>query len=405
MIDVSHGLQWFQSLSLLFPDLWKYGMLSLSLLLLLVALIVLTCQLCKCWKLKKSGTERQFVKEAQNVRRQENGLQGKRLQAPLLGFGQQPYHEVKIKKIPKKLKKLRICFSPFLANHNSCDGGFLASETHVPDRSQGKLRFSLLYDSKQLELLLTVAEALSLQSQECTNTFVQIRLLSRAASSSPALQRIVHEWQTQVVKNGSSPVFGDQFTCTLQKTELTKSSIKLEVKHFDRYSRHIPLGEVRVALNTLSTSESMEFCEELHEVTKDTVGEVLVSLKCLPISQRIEVGLLKVKTALLYNSPEKRIYARIDAFCNLYKQKHQKSKPKTLASVTVFNETFLFHLPEPVAWDCAVLISVYEIEPKGRQLVGQVALGKWGPNERDDHWDCMMQSIQQPVAKWHPLLI
>ncbi|XP_078243375.1 synaptotagmin-1 [Pogona vitticeps] len=351
------------------------------------------------------AAERQHIKEAQKERRQENGFQGKRLEAPLLGFGQQPYHEVKIKKIQKKLKKLGICLSPSLADSSSSDVGYLASETNVPDRSQGKLRFSLLYNNQHLELLLTIVEALGLPSQECTNAFVQVRVLSWASSPSPNLQRIIHEWQTQVVKNGSSSIFGDQFTCILQETELSKSSIRLEVKHFDRYSRHIPLGEVRVSLNTLSTSESVEFCEELHKVTKDTVGEVLVSLKCLPISQRIEIGLLKVKTALLYNSPDKRIYARIDVFCNLHKQKHQKSKPKTLASVIVFNETFLFHLPEPVVWDCAVLISVYEIEPKGRQLVGQAALGKRGPNDRDDHWDCMMQSLQQPVAKWHPLLI
>ena len=41
------------------------------------------------------AAERQHIKEAQKERRQENGFQGKRLQAPLLGFGQQPYHEVK----------------------------------------------------------------------------------------------------------------------------------------------------------------------------------------------------------------------------------------------------------------------------------------------------------------------
>lgn len=115
--------------------------------------------------------------------------------------------------------------------------------------------------------------------------------------------------------------------------------------------------------------------------------------------------LLVFMESLLMPFPLPGIYARIDVFCNLHKRKHQKSKPKTLASVTVFNETFLFHLPEPIVWDCAVLVSVYELEPKGRQLVGQAALGKRGPDGSDDHWDSMMQSIQQPVAKWHPLLI
>ncbi|XP_062974470.1 synaptotagmin-1-like [Elgaria multicarinata webbii] len=308
-----------------------------------------------------------------------------------------------MQKIRKGLKKLETCFSP--SSLSSCDGDTLASESDVPDRTQGKLRFSLLFHKKRLELLLTVTGALGLPIQECANIFVRARLLSWASSQAPDLQQAVQEWQTQVVKNSSGPTFGDQFVCPLQKAELTKSSIKLEVKHFDKYSRHISLGEVRVALNTLNTSERMEFCEELQKVTKDTVGEVLVSLKYLPISQRIEVGLLKFKTASFYNSLEKRIYARIDIFCNLHKQKHQKSKSKTLASMTVFNETFLFHLPEPDVWDCAVLISVYEMHPSSKPLFGQTVLGKRGPSNKNNHWDRMMQTIQQPVAEWHPLLI
>uniref|UniRef100_A0A8D2J3M3 C2 domain-containing protein n=2 Tax=Varanus komodoensis TaxID=61221 RepID=A0A8D2J3M3_VARKO len=97
------------------------------------------------------------------------------------------------------------------------------------------------------------------------------------------------------------------------------------------------------------------------------------------------------------------IYARINMFCNLQKQKHQKTKPRILGPMTVFNETFLFHLPERVIWDCAVLISIYEMHPSSRLLVGQAVLGKQGPMK--DHWDRMMQAIQQPVAEWHPLLI
>lgn len=39
--------------------------------------------------------------------------------------------------------------------------------------------------------------------------------------------------------------------------------------------------------------------------SQDIVGEVLVSLKCLPMSQRIEVGLLKAKTTSPQSTEEK----------------------------------------------------------------------------------------------------
>lgn len=393
----------FQNQPLPFPDFWKYGMLALAVFLLLVALIILTCQLWRCQDLRMFGKGRKHSSESWNWIRQENGFKGERSETACLAIAQQPYHAVKVQRVQRELKKLGVYFSPQSTSHNAV--GHLGSDLAAPDRSQGKLRFSLLYNRKRLELHLTVTEALDLPSQGYTKTFIQARLLSGVSTQTPDLQHIVHEWQTRVVKNCSSPTFGEQFVCTLQETELAKSNLKLEVKHFDKYSRHIPLGEVRIALNALTTSQSLEFCEELQKATKDAVGEVLVSLKCLPISQRIEVGLLKVKTASLCTDPEKRIFARIDVFCNLHKQKHQKSKPKTLAASTVFNETFLFHLPESIVWDYVVLISIYETHSRGRQLVGQALLGKRGPDDMNDHWDRMMQSIQQPVAKWHPLLI
>uniref|UniRef100_A0A8C3FI28 Uncharacterized protein n=1 Tax=Chrysemys picta bellii TaxID=8478 RepID=A0A8C3FI28_CHRPI len=82
---------------------------------------------------------------------------------------------------------------------------------------------------------------------------------------------------------------------------------------------------------------------------------------------------------------------------------------KARTSVIIFNETFLFHLAEPVAGACTVLVSVYEMSSRARgssrQLIGQAVLGKRIPREANDHWALMMQSVQQPVAKWHPLLL
>uniref|UniRef100_A0A8C3PL50 C2 domain-containing protein n=1 Tax=Calidris pygmaea TaxID=425635 RepID=A0A8C3PL50_9CHAR len=88
-----------------------------------------------------------------------------------------------------------------------------------------------------------------------------------------------------------------------------------------------------------------------------------------------------------------------------HKEKHQKSRPRAHTPLIIFNETFLFHMPEPLAWDCTVLVSIYEVDSDSRHLVGQATLGKRRAKEAAEHWDLMIKSIQQPVAKWHPLLI
>lgn len=119
-------------------------------------------------------------------------------------------------------------FSPSSASSNAV--GHLGSDVAVPDQSQGKLKFSLLYNSKRLELHLTVTGALGLPRQGCSKTFVRVRLLSCVSPQTPDFQHVVREWQTQVMKNCSSPIFGDQFVFTLQESELAKSSLKLEVR-------------------------------------------------------------------------------------------------------------------------------------------------------------------------------
>ncbi|MEQ2163381.1 hypothetical protein GOODEAATRI_029485, partial [Goodea atripinnis] len=75
-----------------------------------------------------------------------------------------------------------------------------------------------------------------------------------------------------------------------------------EVRDFDRFSRNTVLGEVRVPLGQLNITYPLELQKDLQTPQKDLVGEVLLSLKYLPTSQRLEIALLKVRTALTETS-------------------------------------------------------------------------------------------------------
>ncbi|XP_042740539.1 synaptotagmin-12-like isoform X2 [Lagopus leucura] len=271
--------------------------------------------------------------------------------------------------------------------------------------SQGSLKFSLLYHKEQCELLVSGLEVRGLPSRRHTEVAVWLRLLRRVPSHIPGLQCVVQEWQSRAVKNCNGTTFGEHFVCSLQDAEMERSTLKMEVQHFDKYSRNATLGEVRVALSQLKASQNLFFCAELQKATKDVVGEVLLSLRCLPISQRMEVGLLKAKTYPPCSAAEKSIYARIDVSCRRHRQKHQKSRPQAHTPLIIFNETFLFPMPQAAAWDSSVLVSLYEVGPEPRHLIGQATVGRNMAREAADHWDLMAKSIQQPVAQWHPLLI
>ncbi|KAM9190270.1 synaptotagmin-5-like [Mergus octosetaceus] len=362
------------SLQLPFSNIWKYGILAIAILLLLVALTILACQVCQLQKRHRARKKKKYHSEDRVRIKAENGFWGKKMPPLLLDTSKPSNADFKA----STLMLGKVESHPYL------------QKPHRVKR-------------ERCELLVSGLEAWGLPGHGNTGSAVQVRLLQEVPSSIPGLQCVVQEWRSRVVKSCSRPTFGDHFVCSLRDAEVEKSTLKLEVQRFDKYSRNAALGEVRVALRELKASRSLAVCAELQKTTKDIVGEVLVSLKCLPISQRIEVGLLKAKTTPPRSTAD--VYARIDVSCRRHRQKHQKSRPRAHTPLIIFNETFLFHMPEPPEWDCTVLVSIYQVGSDPRHLIGQATVGKSRVREASDHWDLVKKSIQQPVAKWHPLLI
>ncbi|XP_021258626.1 synaptotagmin-5-like isoform X2 [Numida meleagris] len=386
------------SLQLPLSSTWKYGIMALAILLLLGALTILAYQMCQLQKHRRTGKKKK-CDSGDGVRmRAENGLWGKKMLPLLLDSSQQSDTDMEMVELGVGLDAPQPCLSCRITEDASSDPSPLPS-------SRGSLKFSLLYHREQRELLVSGLEVRGLPSRRHTEVAVWLRLLQHVPSCTPGLQCVVQEWQSRAVKNCSGTAFGEHFICSLQDAEVDRSTLKLEVQHFDKYSRSATLGEVRVALSQLRASQSLILCAELQKTTKDIVGEVLLSLRCLPISQRMEVGLLKAKTTPPCSAAEKSIYARIDVSCRRHKQKHQKSRPQAHTSLIIFNETFLFPMPQAAAWDCSVLISLYEVGPEPKHLIGQASVGRSMARDAADHWDLMAKSIQQPVAQWHPLLI
>ncbi|NXY75367.1 SYT11 protein, partial [Glareola pratincola] len=391
------------SLQMPFSNTWKYGILALAILFLLVALTILICQMCQLQKRNRTRNKKQCHSQGWLRIKAVNGIWGKKMPPLLHDAAKQSNADIKVEMLRTEMDEPCTCL---ISSSSRMEGlSSMSSDLALLPHSRGTLKFSLLYCRERCELLLTGLEAWGLPSRGCAGAAIRVRLLRQIPSHIPGLQCMVQEWQSRVVKNCCRTAFGDHFVFSLQDAEVEKSTLKLEVQRFDKYSRNAVLGEVRVTLNDLKASQSLVLCKELQKTTKDIVGEVLVSLKCLPISQRIEVGLLKAKTTSPRSTAEKNVYARIDVSCRRHREKHQKSRPRAHTPLIIFNETFLFHMPEPPVWDCTVLISIYEVGSDSRHLLGQATLGKRRASEAADHWGLMIKSIQQPVAKWHPLLI
>ncbi|XP_068116256.1 synaptotagmin-1-like [Hyperolius riggenbachi] len=392
------------SLQIFLPisDTLKYCLLAFAIALFLAAMIILACKMHQYYQYRSSAIVKDKKTTGTSVEKKTEGnILVKSLNPDFLETARKE-QDSRIQHMQKEMEKLEVHLTPSPPSTESLDD--MGSDSDRPHGSRGKLKFSVNFNKKTMTLLLSVIEATDLPEYS-RDSFVRIRVFSKVDEPQSEVQSVIHECETKVVKNSRDPIFDEDFSLSLKDYQSSNISLKLEVKDFDKYSRHTLIGETRVALKDLKTSETLEFCEELQEKTKDIIGEVLISLKCLPTAQKIEVGILKFKSSSPKIIKERDVYARIDVFSNQQKQKHQKSSLRAKSKVTVFNETFLFSLPDPKKTHCLVLISLYETIGNGRKLIGQTSLGNQNTKSDGSHWDLMMQTLRQPVADWHPLYI
>ncbi|XP_062403756.1 synaptotagmin-2 [Sardina pilchardus] len=416
-----------------FSDEIKYTILGISILLFLIAVGILI------WQVHKCCSKAHYSKDSVSSLVGADELDQSR--SSYLDSQRPRYKEEYAHDQMRRLSRFLSQDSP----PASVLSGSLESleELGSEDEPQmrGSLRFSLYHDQLQGRLVVTVLEARQLPLREFSRSvdpFVRVRLLwakeahekgdteeeeeedeeerrattttrkEKSAGSVRPRQCVLHEWQSHLVKNSNSPAFGDQFSCSLAEEDVPRITVKLEVRDFDKYSRHGILGEVRRQLSNLNISYPLEMWQDLQRPTKDLVGELLLSLKYMPTSQRLEVGILKIRVVSKSSRTDRALYVRTSVQCNQCKLRHQKTTPKTRWDVTVFNEVMIFVLPDPPVRDCTVVVNVYELNPgkkkSSKRLIGQLTVKK-GRQSEDEHWKLMMRSIRQPIAKWHLLYV
>lgn len=401
-----------------FSDTVKYCILGISVALFLLALGILAWQAFRCCT-KTSTThtpQDTLVNRDLPYSNEKSRKAGNYSGAP----------STRVEGVGRGVRRQSHCLSQasFLSSGSSQADGDIEEQVDIT-KVDGSLRFSIYYDQLQSQLVITIlqVEGLLEHNQMCSfQPFVKLRLMwagsegveveestdKEGEETGSVLWTVLHEWQTRIVKRSCNPLFGDQFSCILREDkELRRIKLRMEVRDFDKFSRHTVLGEVRVPLGQLNISYPLELQEDLKIPQKDCVGEVLLSLKFLPTSQRLEVGLLKIRTVRTEICPDEAMYARISLQCNQCKLRFQKTSAVARCPVTVFNEVLLFSLPDFPLERCKILVYVYETHTSrksAKHLIGQLTVGKEKSSE-DKHWSLMMRSVRQPIAKWHGLLI
>ncbi|XP_016120360.1 uncharacterized protein, partial [Sinocyclocheilus grahami] len=205
----------FREIQLSFSEELEYSILGISVVLFLIALCLLIWQIYRhCTRFPVS-------------QRPADGLLAR-------SGGFQYATQTNDAKMEVHYEELSHRLSPGTSYTNLGSSLDLASIADLEEENiQGSLRFSLFYDQLQSRLVVTVLDAQDLavrDSSHSVDPFVWVRLLwaEREDEEQSSMQCVLDEWQTRLVKKSCSPVFGDQFSCTLAEEEVSKVTVRFE---------------------------------------------------------------------------------------------------------------------------------------------------------------------------------
>lgn len=212
----------------------------------------------------------------------------------------------------------------------------------TPDNgaSLGRIHLRIKYDSKLSDLTVHLIEAHNLSSGEeggFRDPYVRLML-------NPEVDQRKRE--TSIHRRETNPYFDQHFKFPVSRDQLQGKELTLQVLDYDRYSHNDIVGEVKIQMDELDLSKSVEIWGDLLK-TKRSLDrpELLLSLNYLPQAERLTVVLMKGKNLeVTQDAPYVKLYLIVNG-------KRVKKKKTSLGKSNdpqnpIWNEAFTFNVPQ-----------------------------------------------------------
>ncbi|XP_071946277.1 synaptotagmin-17-like [Antedon mediterranea] len=272
----------------------------------------------------------------------------------------------------------------------------------------GKIHFGVRYDFTNEQLLVRVVKARDLPPPVVydpdkidlahSNPYVKVSLLPDQINSK----------QTVVKAKTQSPDFDESFRFDLAYREAQRRLLHLSVQDFDKYSRHCVIGEYTMPLDGINLMKGAYIWKALQPSAHNnpTRGDILISLNYLPVAQRLQLDVIKIKQLLqtdINGGSDPFVKIQLILMDKIIKTKKTSVKKNTIDPV--FNESFHFNVLPSSLDKIVFVLSVLDYNCKSRDAVtGQINLGKYSSGlSENTHWLRMIESQRSPVAQWHAL--
>ncbi|XP_037821747.1 synaptotagmin-C [Lucilia sericata] len=267
---------------------------------------------------------------------------------------------------------------------------------NAPENSPalGRLHLRVKYDYHLFDLTVHLIEAHNLcPIEEGGFRDPYVRLLLEPEVDKRKRQTLIHRGET-------NPYFDQHFKFPVSRDQLQGKELILQVLDYDRYSHNDIIGEVRISIDELDLSKSVEIWGDLLRTKKppEDRPELLCSLNYLPQAERLTVVIMKAKNLDTIQETYVKLYL-IQNGKRVKKRKTSISKSEDAANPT-WNEPFTFNLQSSYLHNAA--IEIYVVSVGGEtQEIGSIGLGPQESGTGCQHWHDMINNARKPTAMWH----
>ncbi|XP_037939867.1 synaptotagmin-5 [Teleopsis dalmanni] len=266
----------------------------------------------------------------------------------------------------------------------------------APDSSPalGRLHLRVKYDYHLFDLTVHLIEAHNLcPIEEGGFRDPYVRLMLQPEVDNRKRQTHIHHGE-------SNPYFDQHFKFPVSRDQLQGKELILQVLDYDRYSHNDIIGEVRILVDELDLSKSVEIWGDLLRIKKpqEDRPELLCSLNYLPQAERLTVVIMKAKNLDTVQEPYVKIYL-IQNGKRVKKKKTSISKSDDPTN-PIWNEAFTFNLQSNYLHNAA--IEIYVVGTGGEATeIGSCGLGPQEHGTGCQHWHDMINNARKPTAMWH----
>ncbi|KAG8438361.1 hypothetical protein GDO86_008878 [Hymenochirus boettgeri] len=269
-----------------------------------------------------------------------------------------------------------------------------------------KLRYSLGYDRQARELCVSFLEAVGGQppneEDSRSHSYVVGILTIRGGQM---------EAQTSLITRAPHTIWEEALLFPMTEEESAEAMLNLTLRHCDRFSRHLVVGEITLSLANLGIPFGTAHWVDLRppEKEEDCLGEVLLSLSYLPAASRLIVVIIKAKN--IHSDHSNNLLGKDLSVRVILRHQSQKLKRKQTKRVKhkinpVWNEMFMFEVPQELLGDVSVEQQLLCLEPgksNASRILGTCCLGVEWTGTGKDHWEDMMNNPRRQIAMWHGL--